>query len=48
MSEYLVMLEQTFNLANIYRQAEFQLVDHQEKREEFEEQISYYKSKGKL
>lgn len=36
------------NIANLYRQGQFEFLDSFEKQEEFENEIAFFRQKGKL
>lgn len=47
-TEYRILLEQAMNIANLYRQGQFEFLDSFEKQEEFENEIAFFRQKGKL
>lgn len=47
-SDYRILLEQAINIANLYRQGEFELTDSIEKQEDFLSEIEFFKNQGRL
>jgi hypothetical protein len=47
-NEYKMLLEQSMNIGNLYRQGEFEFVDSNERHEDFLDEIDYFKSQGRL
>jgi len=47
-THYKMLLEQAMNIGNLYRQAQFELQDSKDKRNEFLDEIEFFKRRGKL